>query len=298
MGMLIAYLLGILTAINSEGHNEGRDRRVSNSHEGQSFPQGPLSVVCVPSTLTDREQTEKKKNRRRKAISFWVRIASLALLALYAVVTILIWCATKKDADAARSAAETATRQEAFLEVSQRPWVEISLADPPIDQQQSVPPTIPINPRQPLLQEVSYSFNIMLKVYGNTPALQSYTKMQPEFVSLPNQVNVGLQNIPIPANRSCAQDAKWEVGRHAYFPTGSYRDFSNRFIADTGDMKKLMARQDALFWIGCVRYEDGFQRRYQSNFCFYWSASETPWGWARCLTGNDLIEYPLEPHKH
>src|ERR1700693_723353 len=115
MGMLVAYLLGILTAINSKDHNRARVPRVSNSNKSQPFPQGPLSVVCVPRTLTDREQAEKKKNKGRKAISFWVRIASLVLLAIYAGVTILIWCVTKK-------AGETATKE---LELSQRPCISL-----------------------------------------------------------------------------------------------------------------------------------------------------------------------------
>jgi hypothetical protein len=59
-----------------------------------------------------------------------------------------------------------------------------------------------------------------------------------------------------------------------------------------------MKGREALFWIGCVRYEDSLRRRYQTNFCFHWSFSETPLQWNRCLTGNDLIEYPIESGKH
>src|SRR5216684_4096809 len=122
MGMLIAYLLGILTAIKPKDQNRYTDGRVSDSHQNQSFPQGSVPVVCIPRTLSDQEQAEKKKKRRRKAISFVVRIGSLVILFIYAGVTILIRCATKKSADAAMSAADTARDT---LIVAERPWIKI-----------------------------------------------------------------------------------------------------------------------------------------------------------------------------
>lgn len=114
MGILIAYLLGLLTAIKPKDDNRARDHRSADSHERQSF-QGPISVICVPRTLSDQEQTEKGKKERHKTISFWVRIATLLIFVIYAGFTILIWRANKK-------AAETAAKE---LELSQRPWISL-----------------------------------------------------------------------------------------------------------------------------------------------------------------------------
>jgi hypothetical protein len=107
MGMLIAYLLGILTATKPEDYDRDRDKGIANFHEGQSFPQGPISVICLPRTRTDEEQAEKKKDKRRKAMSFWIRIAGFVVLAIYAGFTILIWSANKKAADATVRAADS-----------------------------------------------------------------------------------------------------------------------------------------------------------------------------------------------
>src|SRR5438094_3723839 len=102
MGMLIAYLLGILTTIKPEDQNRGRDSRIPDSHQSQPFPQGPISVVCIPRTLSDQEQAEKKKSKRRKSAAFWVQVGSLILLFVYAGFTILIWRSMKKDNDLSR----------------------------------------------------------------------------------------------------------------------------------------------------------------------------------------------------
>ena len=115
MGIFIAYLLGLLTAIKTKDDARGRDYRAADSHESKSLPNGPISVICIPRTPSDQEQTEKKKKERRETISFWVRIAGLVILVIYAGFTILIWRANKNSA-------ETAIKE---LELSQRPWVSL-----------------------------------------------------------------------------------------------------------------------------------------------------------------------------
>jgi hypothetical protein len=95
MGILIAYLMGILTAIKAEDHHRGNKSQPSYRSEQQAFPNLPLSVVCIPPTLNEHEKAQRKKKDRNETISFWVGIGTLVILGIYAFFTILIWCAMK-----------------------------------------------------------------------------------------------------------------------------------------------------------------------------------------------------------
>ena len=212
----------------------------------------------------------------------------IIFLIIYTLYTAGIYCANRRAANAAKTSAEASIRQVAAYEVSQRPWMEV--ANPGIyqDRQHLInPPAIP--PGQPIVQGFGYQFTASLKNYGATPALHSYSKANPRFVDLAGNVGVFLENVPVPVLDSCSVDAKWEKSDVAYFPSGSYQLLSNSQTASGDEMTALMHFRKALFWIGCTRYEDAFKRRYQTNFCFHWDVSE---GWGRCLSGNDLIEYP------
>jgi hypothetical protein len=233
-----------------------------------------------------------KELKFNKRIGHTLTLATLIALILYTCYTVKIYKASNLSASAAQIAAETAAKQEASWEVSQRPWIEIS--NPSIIQQQTTPPTVPISPIQPLLQNDPYNFQVVIRVYGNTPALHSYAKMNPRFVPLPHQVNNFLENVPTPILDSCSRTAPWEKSDGVLFPTGTYPWPSNSQIAMEEDIRKWIYFQEALYWIGCVRYEDAFSRRYQTNFCFYLVVNDTPPGWKRCLTGNELIEYSKE----
>jgi hypothetical protein len=95
MGVLIAYVLGILTAIQSKYHDGSSNHETSTSQQYKHSPNGPLAVVCIPPTPTKEEETEKKKYKRRKTILYRVKIGSLIVLFIYAGFTILIWCVMK-----------------------------------------------------------------------------------------------------------------------------------------------------------------------------------------------------------
>ena len=148
MGILIAYLLGILTA----------KKTFPDSHKSQRLPAGQGCVICVPPVDSKEEETEKKNIKRRKTITFRVEMASAFVLFIYAVFTALIYCATKKAADAAKSAADTASKQ---LELAERPWVDTAIA---IDG--------------PLVWNVN-GMNVTVKVatrnIGNSPALSVFS---------------------------------------------------------------------------------------------------------------------------
>jgi hypothetical protein len=110
MGVLIAYLLGILTAIQ----RKNKDRRDTDQHndDDHTFPEGPISVVCIPPTLSDQDRAKQKTQKRRKNIKFLVQVGSLIVLIVYAGFTIAIWHQTKEANRISRSNAP-------------RPWIGI-----------------------------------------------------------------------------------------------------------------------------------------------------------------------------
>jgi hypothetical protein len=115
MGVLVAYLLGILTAIKHEHHDRDSDYNSSRPPKDQPFPNGHLNVTCIPPSPSKEEAAEKKKSKRRKAITFWVQIGSLVVLLVYAGFTILIWCAMRRANELTRKQLEATTA--AFLRI-------------------------------------------------------------------------------------------------------------------------------------------------------------------------------------
>ena len=255
-------------------HKEKESRTKHNppSHDQNIVQAGQPITPKPPET-----QNDSRHNEEEHPFWKWLKRAGIVAGIGYAIITWFMYCANKRAAYAAKSAAETSAKQEASWEISQRPWIEVST--PSIIQQQTTPPTRPVVPTQPLLQDDPYSFEVTLRAYGSTPALHSYGKMNPRLVDLPRVVYPFLKNVPPPALDSCAQTAAWEDGPSTYFPTGTYPLLSNSQLASLDDVKNMIFSRKALFWVGCVRYEDAFRRRYQTNFCFYWSGTETPRGW-------------------
>lgn len=131
MGILIAYLLGILTASKPKDHHASHNADSSNTPQRQSPSNGPLSVLCTPPTKSEEESAEGKKRKRRETIKFRVELIGAFVLVIYTAFTILMWRANKKSADAAKSAADTAREQ---LELSERPWIKILDLQPRGDQ--------------------------------------------------------------------------------------------------------------------------------------------------------------------
>ncbi len=118
MGMLVAYILGILTA--SKSKHQPVDYDLSDPQHRQTPSAKPLAVMCIPQTESDEERTKKKKNERRKTTKFWVEIVSAFILLGYFGATILIWSANKKAADSAEKSLGLAQNQ---FRMDQRPWL-------------------------------------------------------------------------------------------------------------------------------------------------------------------------------
>lgn len=130
MGILIAYLLGILTATKSEYHNRSNNQQAANSRESKTPLDSPLSVICLPPTLTDEEAAEKKKNKGRKTVKFWTQIATLIVLCVYTGLTLLIWCTTGKQLSAYEDAESALVNVDFSIEKVNDKWVRhLSIAN-------------------------------------------------------------------------------------------------------------------------------------------------------------------------
>jgi hypothetical protein len=150
MGYLIAYLLGIVTAFKSEHQKRTNFNNPSKTSQNQSLPNGPLSVVCIPPALSDKEAAEKEKEKGRKAIKFRAEMATLIVLGLYTTVTILIWCSTK---EANRISRDT------FIS-SNRPWIGVPEIKPSKE-------TIGLSGTK---FHIEWELPLVFKNYGHSPA--------------------------------------------------------------------------------------------------------------------------------
>jgi hypothetical protein len=109
MGILIAYLLGILTASKPKNQPTDHNNYSAKPPYTKSPTDRPISIMCIPPPDSDEERANKKKKERRKAIKFWVEVVSAIALLSYLGVTVLIWRTSANE-----------------LELSQRPWVSIT----------------------------------------------------------------------------------------------------------------------------------------------------------------------------
>src|SRR5258708_9125242 len=99
MGVLIAYLLGVLTAVRRK--NQDRKHVDHETHKDcKRFPV-PLPIVNVPVAQSDQERTKQEKKECREKWKFRGEIGGLIVLTVYAVFTIATWWQVKKSTDAA-----------------------------------------------------------------------------------------------------------------------------------------------------------------------------------------------------
>jgi len=117
MGILIAYLLGVLSSVGRKNSNSHNIHTHADGGNRQTLPDGPISVVCVPPAKTDEERAKQKKSNRRKAIKFWAEIVGLIVLAIYTAFTGVTYWQIKKSA-------KEATEQ---FRADQRAWIAISV---------------------------------------------------------------------------------------------------------------------------------------------------------------------------
>jgi len=94
---------------------------------------GEVLKRTFPPALVDEYYASKKTGERRDKNRFYIEIATLAIVAIYAALTAVQSCQAIKSADAAKSAADTARDA---LHVSERAYINI--ATPKIDAAQGL----------------------------------------------------------------------------------------------------------------------------------------------------------------
>jgi len=110
MNLLLAYLLGILTAVRSKRNNTSRTDDHAEERTHHADPDRPITIMCIPPSPSDEECANEKKQKRRKTITFWIEILGLLVLVTYAGFTIAIWYTMKRANDIAKIAYQSGQR--------------------------------------------------------------------------------------------------------------------------------------------------------------------------------------------
>lgn len=233
MEFLLAYLIGVLTAIqgkNNGGKHVDTEAKKCNSN---SFPDRPISVVSIPPPQTDQERTKQKKKERRQNITFWVGIATLVVLTVYAGFTIAIWYANKKAAQAAKVSADTA--RDALVK-QQRPWLGID--------------------SRPVIEVEGAHWRIVFKLknYGTSPALRS------AFASETVNAPIIFETVKAKIEQACSRGEALtnDPQGHGYtiFPSAA----QPQGISMSGT-------QTAVYLLGCLTYMDEFGALHHTRVC-------------------------------
>lgn len=165
MGIIAYIILFLATALRQNQSSGRHDSKKSNKGDNCSQPRPTIKASFPESTERYRRISEKQQRYLQKqlVIATWLTFGAVFV---YAGITLFIWCETKKSADAAQKAANTARDT---LIASQRPWIGIS-ADKPfvIDKLEFIPNPVKPNGGQALSLHVETTF--WINNFGNSPA--------------------------------------------------------------------------------------------------------------------------------
>ena len=99
---------------------------------GNIHVRGEVEVDRSPS-LTEEHKTERNEDNTHERKKYFVEKLTLFVVIVYAGLTWWQGCAAKKSADAAESAAKTASGQLEIMRLQQRSWIQIT-PETPIDK--------------------------------------------------------------------------------------------------------------------------------------------------------------------
>src|SRR5579864_2309906 len=118
MGVLIAYLLGVLTAVRSK-NQEGKRVDSGNRKSHSSFPDRDVAIESVLPTSTDQGPSGQENKRTRKTIN-WVERTGLVVLSIYTAFT-------GYQAYEMRKATNATVH---FFHTDERAWIELEPVKP------------------------------------------------------------------------------------------------------------------------------------------------------------------------
>lgn len=131
-GALLGFILGLLTRTKSQNH------KTTNYNSSSTIEQKSNNQSIIPARIQISFSDEDKKESRAHQEQLYALQKSLKRAAwltfwavfIYAAITLAVWHATNKAADAAKESADTA--RDALI-VSERPWITVAITfeEPP-----------------------------------------------------------------------------------------------------------------------------------------------------------------------
>jgi hypothetical protein len=254
MGFLIAYLLGVLTAVERKkdnGKHSGADTK-------KDCPALPITVPVpnVPVAPSDQERANQQKKDCREKWKFRFEVLGIFVLCVYAGFTIAIWYANRKAANAAD---ETVKQVQEQIRLSVRPWIGIA------DQQDAF-----------TADHFGFStdgvanvwYAVTMKNFGNVPAqnVNAYAQLV---------VSVDFDRINREQEKACSANSIGHPGGYIIF-SGKESIYNKRIsFWLPGDivLDKITHKTTAIF-VGCIGYRDQFGCLYRTRFAYQLRAPE------------------------
>lgn len=194
--------------------------------EAQRDKGGPPPSVVNPIANAPDAQNNRKSNP-----PLW-EIATVLVAFGLLVVNILLWCSTKKAADAAKESADTARKE---LELSERPWVSVSMpvaTDPLTTDSKG---------------QVSTAIHIEIKNVGRTPA-KGVMPVQVPFI-----FTTGITDQIL--NEMCSHKVEYEPLGQTVFPNERTPDASYSVAGQATQLAPNMFGVGTASIVGCIIYK-------------------------------------------
>jgi hypothetical protein len=232
-------------------------------------PHAHYDVTCH----TEKDWWDKHKR--------WAELLGLIILAIYTTYTIKMYCANKRAADAATSAADTANRS---LIETNRSWIEFSLDESPQKPTKSI--------EQLLAQLTEFSFLLNVKNIGRFPIRGIHMEGS---VELPNS------NEPVSHDRFFG-NLHGKAGMNILYPERSTKFTATWFQKSRNgglqpveisepDRKELLAGSKYIMVYARATFDDGFGKHWV-EFCEPFIFEQTrswklAYKYGDCITYND-----------
>ncbi len=243
------------------------DNKLDNK-PGRVTVSGKLEADFPPN-LVEKYDAANEKQEARDSKRFKVEIVTVVLL--FAYTTIAFWqgCSTKKSADAAKSAADTAADS---LVLAERPWITISKC------------LLPAEPAVTTTAEETKKIILTCWIQntGKTPALNESSASNILFVT---GMHPGMRLIMNPEQPSPSVSIVPPDAQGMHFAAG-FRPGTTNLPVET--LNEYKAGVSALYLLARIDYSDVFGKAHWTTACLYHPYGTDLGTWNSCPTGNDV----------
>ncbi len=243
MGVLIAYLLGILSAIKHKPH--GKRDAFATGQEHNPSP-SPVVIFNPPPTLTDEERAEKERQKRREKFRTGLEVAGFIVLFFYTTFNGFMYWEMRKATEAAKRA----------LEVTERAYINAGI---PTAYTYSLKDNAPQNQGRVM---------IPIENAGHIAARNLTCYADEERV-------LGSKVIHSASVILCEEGTWIPPG------TGSYAFGVPLLDFQPNEMREIKSGREEIRLAGKIVYDDGFGTKDESYFCFV-SDPTIPSEWKVC----------------